>query len=65
MAATSTVSYTHLAEERNDPHPENSSGTAGQDRTRGADDITGTNLGSDGCGQRLEGTHSALMLLAA
>ena len=51
-------------EEGDDPHPEDSAGAAGQDRSGCTDDIAGTDLGCNGSCQRLEGTHAFFMLFA-
>ena len=54
------------AEEGDDPHPENSTGTADQNGAAGTDDVTRTDLcGNGGC-QRLEGgkTVTAFFALA-
>ena len=53
------------AEEGDDPHPEDGAGAAGQDRAGRADDVARTDLSGDGGGERLEGAHAAVMLLAA
>ena len=52
-------------EEGNDPHPENGAGAAGEDGTRGTDDVAGTHLCGDGGGEGLEGTHAAVLFGAA
>ena len=52
------------AEKGDDPHPENSAGAADEDSAAGTDDITGTDLGGDGGGQRLEGAEPSLLLAA-
>ena len=52
------------AEEGDDPHPENGSGAAGQNRAGRADDVAGTDLGCNGCRKCLEGTHAFFMFFA-
>ena len=52
------------AEEGNDPHPENRTGTADEDRTAGAHDITGAYLRGNSRGQCLEGGKAAMLLSA-
>ena len=52
------------AVEGNDPHPEDSAGTAGEDGAGSADDVAGTYLGGNGGGQSLEGAHAPLLLTA-
>ena len=44
----------HHAEESDNPHPEDSAGTAGYQRAGDTDDIAGADGGSQGCAQRLE-----------
>ena len=48
------------AEEGDDPHPEDCTGTANEDRTARADDVAGTDLRRDCRGQCLERTHAAI-----
>ena len=47
-------------EESDDPHPEDSTGAANEDRTAGTDDITGTDLCGDCGGESLERAHTTL-----
>ena len=51
------------AEEGDQPHPEDGAGAAGEDGAGSADDVTRTDLSGDGGGERLEGAHTALVLL--
>jgi len=48
------------AEEGGHPHPEHSTGAAGDQSGGAAGDVAGANLGSDGGGQGLEGAHAVL-----
>ena len=52
------------AEEGDDPHPEDGAGAAGQDSAGSAHDVAGTHLSGDGGGQRLEGAHTGVVLVA-
>ena len=52
------------AQEGDDPHPEDSTGAAGQDSTGSTDDVAGTDLSCNSSGQSLERGHTAFMLLA-
>ena len=53
------------AEEGDQPHPEDGAGAAGEDGTGSADDVARADLSGNGGGERLEGAHTAVMLLAA
>ena len=53
------------AEEGNNPHPEDRTGTADKDRAARADDVTRTNLRRNCRSQSLEGRKTALLLAAA
>ena len=48
------------AEEGGNPHPEDGTGAAGGQSRGAAGDVAGANLGGDGGGQSLEGTHAVL-----
>ena len=50
------------AQESDDPHPEDSTGAAGQDSAGRTDDVTGTDLCCDSSTQSLEAGHTGLLL---
>ena len=52
------------AEEGNDPHPEDRTGTADQDRAARTDDISRPDLCRDRSGECLEGTQAPFLLLS-
>ena len=52
------------AKKSDDPHPEDGTGAAGQNRAGRTDDIAGTDLGCNGCRQCLKGTHALFMLFS-
>ena len=53
------------AKESNDPHPEDSTGAAGEDCAGCTNDVAGTDLSCNGGSQSLEGAHAALVLVTA
>ena len=52
------------AQEGDDPHPEDSAGSADEDGPTSTYDIAGAHLGGNGGGKRLEGAHAASMAAA-
>ena len=52
------------AQDGDEPHPEDGARAAHEDGAACAHDVAGAHLGGNGGGERLEGAHAALMLLA-